>query len=136
MSVQLNPYLSFRDNAREAMGFYRSVFGGELTTSTFAEFQASDEPDEQDKIMHAQLAGDNGLVLMASDTPNRLEFTPGTNYSISLSGDDDATLRGYWTALSTDGIVTMPLSKAPWGDTFGMCVDRFGVSWIVNIAGS
>jgi PhnB protein len=136
MSVQLNPYLSFRDNAREAMELYRSVFGGELTTSTFAEFHASDEPDEQDKIMHAQLAGDNGLVLMASDTPNRMEYTPGTNYSISLSGDDDATLRGYWTALSADGTVTMPLNKAPWGDTFGMCVDKFGVSWIVNIAGS
>jgi PhnB protein len=136
MSVQLNPYLSFRDNAREAMELYRSVFGDELTTSTFAEFHASDEPDEQDKIMHAQLAGDNGLVLMASDTPNRMEYTPGTNYSISLSGDDDATLRGYWTALSTDGTVTMPLNKAPWGDTFGMCVDKFGVSWIVNIAGS
>jgi PhnB protein len=136
MSVQLNPYLSFRDNAREAMELYRSVFGGELTTSTFAEFHASDEPDEQDKIMHAQLAGDNGLVLMASDTPNRMEYTPGTNYSISLSGDDDATLRGNWTALSTDGTVTMPLNKAPWGDTFGMCVDKFGVSWIVNIAGS
>jgi PhnB protein len=136
MSVQLNPYLSFRDNAREAMEFYRSVFGGELTTSTFAEFHASDEPDEQDKIMHAQLAGDNGLVLMASDTPNRMEYTPGTNYSISLSGDDDATLRGYWTALSADGTVTMPLNKAPWGDTFGMCIDKFGVSWIVNIAGS
>ncbi|MDT4922815.1 MAG: PhnB protein [Pseudonocardiales bacterium] len=136
MSVQLNPYLSFRDNAREAMELYRSVFGGELTTSTFAEFHASDEPDEQDKIMHAQLAGDNGLVLMASDTPNRMEYTPGTNYSISLSGDDDATLRGYWTALSADGTVTMPLNKAPWGDTFGMCIDKFGVSWIVNIAGS
>jgi PhnB protein len=118
------------------MELYRSVFGGELTTSTFAEFHASDEPDEQDKIMHAQLAGDNGLVLMASDTPNRMEYTPGTNYSISLSGDDDATLRGYWTALSADGTVTMPLNKAPWGDTFGMCIDKFGVSWIVNIAGS
>jgi PhnB protein len=136
MPVQLNPYLNFRDTARDAMDFYHSVFGGELTSSTFAEFHASDDPAEQDKIMHSQLVADSGLVLMAADTPNGMEYTAGTNYSISLSGDDEATLRGYWDKLSADGTVTMPLDAAPWGDTFGMCVDRFGVSWLVNIAGA
>jgi PhnB protein len=94
MSTQLNPYLSFRDNAREAMEFYRSVFGGDLTISTFGEFQASDDPAEQDKVMHSLLSTDGGLVLMASDTPNRMDFTPGSNFSISLSGTDEAELRG------------------------------------------
>jgi len=136
MAVQLNPYLSFRDNAREAMEFYRSVFGGELTLSSFADFQASEDPAEQDKIMHGQLAADNGLVLMGADTPNSMEYKPNSGYSVSLSGDDDATLRGYWDALSADGTVTMPLEPAPWGDTFGMCTDRFGVDWLVNIAGA
>lgn len=136
MGVQLNPYLSFRDNAKEAMEFYRSVFGGELTSSTFSEFGASDDPAEQDKIMHAQLIAPNGIVLMASDTPARMEYTTGTNMSVSLSGDDEATLRGYWDKLSAGGNVTMPLEKAPWGDTFGMCTDRFGVAWLVNIAGA
>ncbi|MCU1656153.1 MAG: 3-demethylubiquinone-9 3-methyltransferase [Pseudonocardiales bacterium] len=135
MSTQLNPYLSFRDTAREAMTFYQSVFGGELTRSTFGEFGASDDPAEQDKVMHSMLATDNGLTLMASDTPNSMDYTPGTNYSISLSGDDDDELRGYWEKLSAGGTVTMPLNPAPWGDTFGMCVDKFGVSWLVNIAG-
>ena len=132
----LNPYLSFRDTAREAMDFYHSVFGGDLTVSTFAEFGASDDPAEQDKVMHSMLVADNGLVLMASDTPNRMDYTPGTNFSVSLSGDDERTLRGYWDRLSDGGQVTMPLAAAPWGDTFGMCVDRFGVSWLVNITGS
>lgn len=136
MAVQLNPYLSFRDNARQAMEFYRSVFGGELTVSTFGDFQASQDPAEQDKVMHAQLTADHGLVLMGSDTPAHMEYTTGTNYSVSLSGDDEATLRGYWDKLSADATVTVPLDKAPWGDTFGMCVDKFGVSWLVNIAGS
>ncbi|HZC71765.1 MAG TPA: VOC family protein [Jatrophihabitans sp.] len=136
MSVQLNPYLNFRDNARDAMDFYQSVFGGTLNTSTFAEFHASEDPAEQDKIMHAQLGTDDGLVLMAADTPNSMEYTPGTNYSLSLSGDDEAKLRGYWDKLSADGTVTMPLNSAPWGDTFGMCIDRFGVSWLVNISGA
>ncbi len=135
MSTRLNPYLSFRDAASEAMAFYQSVFGGELTRSTFADFGASEDPAEHDKIMHSMLTTDNGLVLMASDTPNSMEYTPGTNYSVSLSGEDDAELRGYWEKLSADSTITMPLDRAPWGDTFGMCVDKFGVSWLVNIAG-
>lgn len=135
MSTQLNPYLSFRDTARAAMDFYQSVFGGELTHSTFADFHASDDPAEQNKIMHSMLVTENGLTLMASDTPSGMDYTPGNNYSISISGEDDAELRDYWKKLSADGTITMPLNAAPWGDTFGMCVDKFGVSWLVNIAG-
>lgn len=135
MTTRLNPYLGFRDTARDAMDFYQSVFGGELTRATFGEFQASDDPAEQDKIMHSQLLTDNGLTLMAADTPNSMDYTVGTNYSVSLSGEDDAELRGYWDKLSEGGTVNLPLNQAPWGDTFGMCVDRFGVTWLVNIAG-
>ena len=134
MSTRLNPYLGFRDNAREAMEFYHSVFGGELTTGTFAEYQASEDPTEADKIMHAMLETDDGLVLMAADTPNSVDYSPGTNHSVSLSGDDEAALRGYWDKLSGGGNVMMPLEQAPWGDFFGMCVDRFGINWLVNIS--
>jgi PhnB protein len=136
MTTRLNPYLSFRDTARDAMDFYQSVFGGELNRNTFGEYQASDDPAEQDKIMHSQLVTDNGLVLMAADTPSSMDLTPGSNYSVSLSGEDDAELRGYWDQLSAGGTVTMPLEKAPWGDSFGMCVDKFGVPWLVNISGA
>ncbi|HTM84066.1 MAG TPA: VOC family protein, partial [Mycobacterium sp.] len=87
MTVQLNAYLSFRDNARQAMEFYRSVFGGELTMQTFADFQATDDPADRDKIMHAQLTGDGGLTLMAADTPSGMDRTVGTNFSLALSGD-------------------------------------------------
>jgi PhnB protein len=134
MTTRLNPYLSFRDTAKQAMDFYQSVFGGELTRNTFAEFQASDDPAEQDKIMHSMLTTDAGLILMAADTPNSMDLTP--NGSISLSGEDEGELRGYWEKLADGGTVSLPLEKAPWGDTFGMCVDRFGVNWMVNIAGA
>ncbi|HET8878773.1 MAG TPA: VOC family protein [Arthrobacter sp.] len=135
MATRLNPYLSFRDNARDAMQFYKDVFGGELTLSTFADFQASQDPAEDNLVMHAQLESPSGLTLMGSDTPARMDYTPGNTYSVSLSGDDDAELRGYWDKLSKDGTVTMPLEVAPWGDAFGMCNDKFGVAWLVNIAG-
>jgi PhnB protein len=134
MNTLLNPYLGFRDNARQAMDFYRSVFGGELVRSTFEEYQASEDPAEKDKIMHSTLTTENGLVLMAADTPNTMDYTSGTNISVSLSGDDDAALRGYWEKLSEGGTVGMPLEQAPWGDSFGMCTDKFGVTWLVNIS--
>lgn len=135
MATQLNPYLSFRNTARQAIEFYHAVFGGELTISTFGEFQASEDPAEADKVMHSMVETPSGLSLMASDTPNSMDYTPGTNFSVSLSGDDETELRGYWDKLTADGTVTMPLDRAPWGDTFGMCTDKFGVPWLVNILG-
>ena len=136
MSTRLNPYISFLDNAREAMEFYKSVFGGELTVSTFADFQTGEDPAEANKVMHSALVTEGGLELMASDTPSRMEYTPGTSISISLSGDDEAELRGYFEKLADGGAITLPLEQAPWGDSFGMCADKFGINWMVNIAGS
>jgi len=138
MATQLNPYLSFRDNAREAMEFYQSVFGGTLDITTYEEYHASEDPAESDKVMHAQLSTDNGLVLMAADTPNSMELNPGDNVSISLSGasDDEDELRGCYEKLKAGGQEMMPLEKAPWGDTFGLLQDRFGIYWLVNIAGA
>ena len=134
MAISLNPYLNFRDGTRDVMAFYASVFGGELTSSTFAESGGMGlDESEQGKVMHSQLVTDTGLTLMAADVPSTMG-EPGPNGSISLSGDDEPTLRGYWDKLSDGGTVTVPLEKAPWGDTFGMCTDRFGVDWLVNIA--
>ena len=134
MPTILNPYISFRDNAREAMNFYHSVFGGELTLSTFADFQASEDPSEAEKIMHGMLTTTQGLVIMGADTPDSMEYHPGSAISISVSGDDEVELRGYYEKLTADGgAVTVPMEKAPWGDVFGMCTDRFGVAWLVNV---
>ncbi|TFD53968.1 VOC family protein [Cryobacterium frigoriphilum] len=135
MSSTLNPYLSFRDGARTAMDFYHGVFGGNLTVSTFGEMHASEDPAEQEKIMHSELTTDAGFTLMASDTPNSMEYTAGSSISVSLSGDDDAELRRYWDGLAQGGVIALPLEKAPWGDSFGMIHDQFGINWMVNILG-
>jgi PhnB protein len=133
MTTKLNPYLGFRDNAREAMDFYHSVFGGDLTTTTFGSMHATDDPAENEKIMHAELNTPNGMTIMASDTPNSMEFAPGGAISVSISGADEAELRGYWDTLSDGGTVGMPLERAPWDDIFGMCTDRFGIEWMISI---
>lgn len=135
MPTRLNPYLSFGDNAREAMQFYQAVFGGELSLSTFGETPAGTDPSDQNKIMHALLETENGLTLMGADTPTGMQHTPGGSVSCSLSGDDDGQLRRYWDGLSEGASIAVPLTTAPWGDTFGMLTDRFGVTWLVNIAG-
>ncbi len=134
MTARLNPYLNFRDGARGAMEFYHSVFGGTLDLSTYGESGVFNEPAEADKIMHGQLTGENGVVLMCADVPNHMEFTAPSN--ISLSGDDEALLRGWWDKLSDGATIGEPLTQAPWGDTFGMLTDKFGVPWMVNIAGT
>jgi PhnB protein len=134
MPTKLNPYLNFRDNTRAAMAFYHSVFGGKLTISTFKDYNASESPEEDDLVMHSELVGDNGINFMASDTPKRMEFTPGTNFGMALFGDDKAELTALFEKLAKGGMVTMPLTQAMWGDTFGMLTDQFGVSWMVNIS--
>ena len=133
MASRLNPYISFPGNAREAMEFYQGVFGGTLTMNTFGEYGAQDAP-EADKIMHGLLETDSGLALMGADNPPGTELNPGDNVAVSLSGDDADELQGYWEKLSDGGSVSVPLEKQMWGDEFGMCVDRFGTSWMVNIA--
>jgi PhnB protein len=132
MSSRLNPYISFKDDARQAMEFYRDVFGGELTLSTFGEAGASDSADA-DKIMHAMLETDSGFTLMGADTPSEMEHNPGSNIAVSLSGDDGDELRRYWQKLSDGGNISVPLEKQMWGDEFGMLTDRFGIPWMVNI---
>ena len=132
MASTLNPYLSFRDNAREAMEFYQSVFGGDLNVSTFADVGGMGVPeDEQGNVMHAMLEVPGVLTLMGADTPSHMEYHEPAGVSVSLSGDDEDTLRGWWDGLSADGKVNVPLEKAPWGDTFGMVTDKFGVPWMV-----
>ena len=133
MASRLNPYISFAGNARQAMEFYKGVFEGTLTLSTFGDFGATDSP-EADKIMHGLLETDGGFSLMGADAPPGMEHKPGDNITVSLSGDDADELRGYWHKLSDGGTVSLPLEKQMWGDEFGMCVDQFGIPWMVDIA--
>ncbi|MEV0791601.1 VOC family protein [Kribbella sp. NPDC050459] len=134
MASRLNPYIQFDGDARAAMEFYQSVFGGDLSANTFKEFGAGHGPEDDEKLMHSQLETPSGFTLMASDTPQGMPYNPGQNIAISLSGEGDE-LRGYWEKLSAgDSKVTAPLEKQMWGDEFGMVTDRFGINWMVNIA--
>lgn len=132
--TSLNPYISFQTEAREAMTFYQSVFGGELSIDTFAGFEGMmQDPAEQDLVMHAQLTTPDGFVLMAADTPSGMTYTKPAGISVSVSGDDESSLQAYWDALSADGTVVMPFDVPPWGGRFGMLTDRFGIDWMLAL---
>ncbi len=136
MSVKLNPYLNFRTEARAAMEFYKSVFGGNLQVMTYKDGGMSQGPDTDNLVMHSELSGDHGLTLMGADNPPDMPLQSGNTITIALTGNDEKMLRGYWDKLSNGGTIAMPLEKAPWGDHFGMCTDKFGIQWMVNISAS
>lgn len=133
---KLQPYLCFDGNCREAMTWYQSILGGKLDINTFDEFSGPDweVPEEQkDKVMHAML--DNGaLTMMASDNMPDGKVNFGNSVSLSISGTDEAQLKGFFDKLSEGGTVTMPMDKQIWGDTFGMLTDKYGFHWMINIA--
>jgi PhnB protein len=130
----LNPYLSFKNQARDAMEFYQGVFGGDLTVSTFAEYPGMGvDPSEENLVMHAQLQTPDGFVLMGSDTPSHMEYEKPAGISVSVSGDDEPSLQGYWDKLADGGSVSMPFDTPPWGGKFGMLTDRYGIDWMVAV---
>jgi PhnB protein len=133
MTSRLNPYLNFNGNARQAMEFYASVFGGKLTLSTFGELGAASGPDAE-LIMHSQLESDAGYTIMGADATSEMPYTQPGGFSVSISGDDADAMHGYWDKLSASGAVSLPLEKQVWGDEFGMCVDGFGIPWMLNIS--
>ncbi|MEW2251031.1 MULTISPECIES: VOC family protein [unclassified Streptomyces] len=135
MASRLNPYLGFSGDARQALEFYQQVFGGTLTLNTYGDFGHPDAA-QADKIMHGMLETSAGFTLMAADNPPEMQRAAGDTISVSVSGDDEAELRGYWEKLSADASVTVPLDKQVWGDVFGMCTDRFGVPWMIDIVQS
>ena len=133
MVARLNPYITFGGNAREAMEFYQSVFGGSLDVMTYGDMpdMPGNSPEMHEKVMHSMLTVSDSVTVMGSDAPG----APGPKDSpivISLSGEDESQLRGWWDGLSAGGVVMMPFERAPWGDLFGQFTDRFGVTWMVN----
>ncbi len=135
MASILNPYLSFRDTAREALEFYQQVFGGELTVKTFGESGMADG-DAANMVMHGQLQTPSGYTLMAADSPPGMGMEPssGSSITVCLSGDDVDDLRRYFSGLAEGGTVSTPLEKQMWGDEYGDLTDRFGVRWMANIS--
>ncbi|WP_125776296.1 VOC family protein [Antribacter gilvus] len=137
--AKLNPYLSFKDNAREALEFYQSVLGGELDINAFGDMPMEGmdtNPDEARLVMHGQLDTPSGLTLMASDTPSFMEYVaPSSGVTVALTGgpDDHEYIQAAYDKLSDGDTATLPFDLAPWGDYYGQLTDKFGISWMFDV---
>jgi PhnB protein len=136
MKPTFNPYLNFNGNCADAMGFYKSVLGGELDIQRFADTPQMQVPEEQKQlVIHAMLKSDSGII-MASDGGPEHPVTFGNSVHLSLNGSDESLLTKYFNGLAEGGKIDMPLARQFWGDTFGMLTDKFGIHWMVNISSS
>lgn len=130
MTTRLNPYLSFRGNAREAMTKYHGVFGGDLDLAPFSMFDMPVDDAEKEWVMHGFLKTAAGHTLMGADVPSSMDLPP--NGVVALTGDEPDVVRGWWDALAENGTIELPLKQAPWGDYFGELTDEFGIRWMVD----
>ena len=136
MSVNVVPHLNFRGTARPALELYASVFGGEPTVITYADAQAVQDPAEADQIMWGQVTATSGFQIMAYDVPSALPWSPGENaHFVSVRGDDPEELTVLWDRLAEGATVRQPLAPAAWSALYGMLEDRFGVVWVLDVAG-
>ena len=134
MSVTTTTHLNFRGDARAALTFYRTVFGGELTVISYADAHSVGDPAEADQIMWGQVQGDNGIHVMAYDVPGRLPYDRGVNaVFVSVRGHDAEEITAYWKGLSEDAEVVADLAPAGWSPLYGMLKDRFGVVWVLDV---
>lgn len=148
MSVQTTTHLNFRGDARQALEFYQSVFGGHLVLNTYADFGMPAEIPGTDKVVFGLVAAENGFHIMGYDIPGqtaggiagdgstrRENNTTITDQALFVSISSPALdeLQGYWDALAVDATIVEPLAASAWSAGFGMLTDRFGVTWSVSV---
>lgn len=134
MSIATTTHLNFRGAAREALDFYRSVFGGRVTAVTYKDADAVQNESEADWVMWGEVAADNGFHVMAYDVPSQLPWSQGENpFFVSVRGDEAEEISALWAELAEGSTVVRALEPAPWSPLYGMLTDRFGVTWVLDV---
>jgi PhnB protein len=135
MSVQTITHVNFRGQAREALRFYQSVFGGEIALATYADIHTVEDPSQSEHIAFGRVTAPNGFDIMAYDVQPSKAFDAGQNaFYVNLQGSDAAEVQACWDALAADAReVLIPLAPAPFAPLYGMLTDRFGITWIVGL---
>ncbi|MBP0495787.1 VOC family protein [Roseomonas sp. SG15] len=134
MAIKTTTHLNFRGNARDALAFYQSVFGGELTAFTYAQAQAVTDPAEADQIIWGQVLAEDGFHVMAYDVPSAVSWDPGTiPVFVSVQGGDAEGISRCWKRLVEDGTVVRPIGPSGFSPFYGMVRDRFGTTWVLAV---
>jgi PhnB protein len=135
MTVSVTNHLNFRGDARAALEFYQSVFGGDLAIVTYQDAHHVQEPSEAQQVMWGQVSAKNGFRVMAYDVPSRMPWEAGMNaFFVSVRGDSAAEITSLWEKLSVGAAIVQPLAPSGWAPLYGMLKDRFGVTWVLDVA--
>jgi PhnB protein len=135
MSIKTTTHLNFRGQARAALAFYQSVFGGQDMVLTYKYAGAVQDPAEADQVMWGQVTSEAGFAIMAYDVPSRLAYAPGEiPVFVSVCGDTAEEITGYWDKLAEGATVMQDLAPAGWSPLYGMLKDRFGITWVLDVA--
>ncbi|RFU36476.1 VOC family protein [Actinomadura logoneensis] len=134
MSVTTATHLNFRGDARAALEFYRSVFGGDLAVVTYKDAGAVQGESEADQVMWGQVRSAAGFHVMAYDVPSGMPYEQGTNgFFVSVRAETVEEVTGYWEKLVEESTVVVPMGPAGWAPAYGMARDRFGVVWVLDV---
>lgn len=134
MSIKTVTHLNFRGEARAALAFYQSVFGGDQMVISYADAGAVQNADEADQVMWGQVIAADGFSIMAYDVPSRLPWNPGERaFFVSVRGSDADEITKYWEKLVAGATVVAPLAPSGWSPLYGMVRDRFGVTWVLDV---
>ncbi|MCX5519778.1 VOC family protein [Kaistia defluvii] len=134
MSIQTVAHINFRGEARPALSFYQSVFGGDLVLLTHAQIYGTTDPAEADRVGWGRVVSKDGFVIMAYDVPTSRAYDPGQSpFFISISGNASDEIITYWDRLKLDGEILQDLAPAGWSPLYGMLKDRFGITWVLDV---
>ena len=134
MTIKTTTHLNFRGNARDALAFYQSVFGGDLMVITYADAGNIQDPAEADQVIWGQVAAQDGFHVMVYDVPSAVSWSPGEiPFFVSVRGDDAEQLTLYWKKLSEGSTIVQPLGPSGFSPLYGMIRDRFGVTWVMDL---
>lgn len=135
MTITTVAHINLRGNAREALEFYQSVFGGDLIVATNTDAQNVEIPEEADQVSWGQVTSPSGFHIMAFDVPSSRPWSPGESpFFVSVRGTDETEISAYWERLSIGASTVVPLGPAGWSPLYGMLTDKFGVTWVLDIA--
>lgn len=135
MTISVTNHLNFCGDARAALEFYQSVFGGNITIVTYEDAQNVQDPSEANQVMWGQVAAKNGFRVMAYDVPSRMPWDQGKNaFFVSVRGDSDKEIAALWEKLSVGATVAQPFAPSGWAPLYGMLTDRFGITWVLDVA--
>ncbi len=137
MTVQTTTHLNFRGQAREALEFYRFVFGGERTIVTYGDLGTTQDAAQAEQVIWGQVASDQGFRIMAYDVQPEKPWNPGENaVYVSVRGTSPEEITAHWEKLRVGASVLQPLGASAWSPLYGMLTDRFGVTWVMDVVAS